>query len=562
MNNMDKILDPSICSWDTAQFLIFSGNVFGDFIYYSHIFPALSALLLGLFIFINNRKDLVTQLLFAITVVFALWSFFDLVLWATEKTQFTMFFWSSMIHLDLLLYVLSFYFVYVFVFQKLPDWRIDLLTFILFTPLVLFAHTNLNLVAFDFTNCWREAIEGPLWQAYVYNVEIFISIAILGIGIYAIFKTSHEDRKKKMYVVAGVLLFLLMFSAGNIAGSLNIDWELGQYGMFGMAILVAVLGYLIVKYKAFNITVLTSQILVAALTILIFSLLLIRTIENIRVISLITLVLTVLIGLLLINSNKKDIQQKEEIEKLAANLKAANEQLQILDKMKSEFVSIASHQLRSPLTSIRGYASMLLEGSYGTIPAKAKDAIDRIAESSKFMASSVEDYLNVSRIQAGNMKYELSDFNLKDLAERVADDTRQVAMKKGLLLTFKSDMTKTGIVHADIGKTKQVIDNLINNSLKYTPKGSISVFVHDDPKNKKIYVDISDTGIGMAAHTIQNMFGKFERADNANEVNVTGTGLGLYIARKMAREMKGDVTAKSDGEGKGSTFTIELPLQL
>ena len=246
---------------------------------------------------------------------------------------------------------------------------------------------------------------------------------------------------------------------------------------------------------------------------------------------------------------------------LDEQLLAANEKLKVLDKMKSEFVSIASHQLRSPLTSVRGYASMLLEGSFGTLAPKAKEAVERIAESSRFMASSVEDYLNVSRIQAGNMKYEYSDFNLKDLAERTSDDTRQTAMKKGLLLTFKSDLTKQGIVHADVGKTKQVIDNIINNSLKYTQHGAIAVFVYDDVKLKKIYVAVTDTGIGMSAHHLENLFGKFERADNANEINVTGTGLGLYIARKMAREMGGDILASSDGEGKGSTFTIELPLQ-
>jgi signal transduction histidine kinase len=268
------------------------------------------------------------------------------------------------------------------------------------------------------------------------------------------------------------------------------------------------------------------------------------------------------LGLMLVRSIQKTFKQKEEIEKLAKKLEGANAQLKVLDKMKSEFVSIASHQLRSPLTSIRGYASMLLEGSYGKIPEKARAAVERIADSSRFMAASVEDYLNVSRIQAGNMKYEYSDFNLKDLAAQVVDDTRAIAMKKGLLLTFKSDVSKRGIVHADIGKTRQVIDNLINNSLKYTPKGSIDVFVYDKPKIKKIFVEIQDTGIGMAPHAVENMFEKFERAENANAVNVTGTGLGLYIARKIAQEMKGNVTAASEGEGKGSTFTIELPLQL
>jgi signal transduction histidine kinase len=123
-------------------------------------------------------------------------------------------------------------------------------------------------------------------------------------------------------------------------------------------------------------------------------------------------------------------------------------------------------------------------------------------------------------------------------------------------------MNKTGIVHADIGKMRQIIDNLINNSLKYTPKGSIEVLVRDDAKKKKMYVEIKDTGIGMSQKTIENIFGKFKRAENANEVNVTGTGLGLYIAQKMANEMGGDVVALSEGEGKGSLFRIEMPLQM
>jgi signal transduction histidine kinase len=317
-----------------------------------------------------------------------------------------------------------------------------------------------------------------------------------------------------------------------------------------------------VKFNAFKTTMLTTEILIAALALLNLSLLFLPKINNVRVIAAITFALTVIVGLLLIRSSRRDQKQKEQIQQLASGLEQANDQLKQLDKMKSEFVSIASHQLRSPLTAIRGYSSMLLEGSFGPLPLKAKEAIDHINESSRFMASSVEDYLNVSRIQAGNMKYEYSDFNVRDLASRVADDTRPVALKKGLLLTFTSDLHKQGIVHADIGKTRQVIDNLINNSLKYTPQGSINIVVRDDSKLKKIYIDVRDTGIGMNPHTLENIFGKFERASNANDVNVTGTGLGLYIARKMAREMKGDVTAHSEGEGKGSTFTVELPLMM
>jgi signal transduction histidine kinase len=228
--------------------------------------------------------------------------------------------------------------------------------------------------------------------------------------------------------------------------------------------------------------------------------------------------------------------------------------------MKSEFVSIASHQLRSPLTSIRGYASMLAEGSYGKLTSKAQEVAERIAESSKYMALSVEDYLNVSRIEAGNMKYEYSDFSLKEVTEKIVDELRPVAIKKGLVMVFRSDCDAGCLVHADIGKTRQVIMNLIDNSMKYTPKGTITVVAHDDVKKKKMYITIQDTGVGMSKDTQSEVFEKFVRAKNANNVNVIGTGLGLFVAKKMVEDMKGKVSATSEGEGQGSTFTIELPL--
>jgi signal transduction histidine kinase len=361
------------------------------------------------------------------------------------------------------------------------------------------------------------------------------------------------------------MLFLGIFSGSEYIASLTNVYEINLYALFTFPIFLVLLTYSIVEqhslgFKGDSFTLAKLLFSIFSLVAL-FNLVLADDPYELGVTAASTVV-TAGFGLLLLRSAHREVKQREQIEQLAQGLEIANDQLKVLDKMKSEFVSIASHQLRSPLTAIRGYASMLIEGSFGPVPDKAKDAVERIAEASRFMASSVEDYLNVSRIQAGNMKYEYSDFNLRDLASRVADDTRQIAMKKGLLLTFKTDMHKTGIVHADIGKTRQIIDNLINNSLKYTPKGSIEVLVRDEEKTKKIFVEIKDTGIGMSSKTIENIFGKFKRAENANEVNVTGTGLGLYIAKKMAQEMKGDVTAYSDGEGKGSLFRIELPLMM
>jgi len=329
-----------------------------------------------------------------------------------------------------------------------------------------------------------------------------------------------------------------------------------------MTVFMTMMGVFIVRSKTFNVSVIAPQALVVALLILVGSQFTFVSSTAGIILTTITLVLTAIAGLITVGSAKKEIKQREEIEKLAGRLKKANKRLKVLDQMKSEFVSIASHQLRSPLTSIRGYASMLLDGSYGKISPKATGAVERISESSKFMASSIEDYLNVSRIEAGNMKYELADFNLKNEAEHVADDKRQEAIKKGLVLTFKSDVDGHGVVNADIGKTRQILHNLVNNAIKYTPRGSIVVFAHNDRKKKKMYVDIIDSGIGMKSDELEDIFGKFERAHNANQTNVTGTGLGLFVAQKMAQEMKGDVTAFSEGVGHGSTFRLEMPLQM
>jgi signal transduction histidine kinase len=553
-------MEEFLCPWAAPQLLIFSENV-PTLLFYSHITALVAALLIGTMVFIKNPHNLVARILLTMFAVFSLWVAIDLPLWATNRSDVVLFLWSLQILIEPIIYAIAFYLFYAFSRKKLPSFTVNLSITLLLLPLIVFLPTDLNLTGINLYDC--DASEGPLALYYTYFIEFLfiVGIIIATIKQYLFLKDKKEKRKVVFFAV-GLIIFLVAFTSGNLIGSITGDWDMAQYGLFGMPVFVGFLGYLIVQFKMYNLNIIGAQALIITLWFLLGSLLLVAQSNSTRLVASFTLFAAVVVGIILVRSIRKTVKQKEEIEKLAQELEKANGQLKVLDKMKSEFVSIASHQLRSPLTSIRGYSSMLLEGSFGPIPQKAKEAVERINESSRFMASSVEDYLNVSRIQAGNMKYEYSDFNLKDVAETVADDTRQLAIKKGLLLTFRSDLSKRGIVHADIGKTRQVIDNLINNALKYTPKGSINIFVHDDPKKKKIYIDVSDTGIGMAPHTINDMFEKFERAENANVVNVTGTGLGLYIARKIAREMGGDVTAASEGEGKGSTFTIELPLQM
>lgn len=232
------------------------------------------------------------------------------------------------------------------------------------------------------------------------------------------------------------------------------------------------------------------------------------------------------------------------------------EALAELDRLKSEFLSVASHQLRAPITAIRGYSSLILEGDYGVPLETMKEPLGRIEESARGMTNSIEDYLNVSRIEQGRMKYEKSSFNVVEVAQKIVDELSPIASRKGLtfsLVPFEEPL----VVNADVGKVKQVISNLVDNAIKYTEKGGVTVTFAK--KLGKVQIIISDTGVGIAPDEINGLFEKFRRARNANKINTSGTGLGLYVAKQLVEGHSGTIRAESEGEGKGSTFTVEFP---
>ena len=543
-------------------FNLFDLSIAPALLWYSYI-PILILLLVFSLIALHfNKADRNSKLLTAISLTLGFWIVVTFLQWIAAPITLVMFSWQLWGLAGSLMYLCTALFIHSFIYDA-PVSHVSKITLSVFLlPIIIFLPTNLNVSSFDLS--WCEGVNGAVLLTYTYLYHLGIIIYIAFIGVRAYYNKKHPTLTPKLTLITSVsaVVFLTLFLAVNIWGDLVDDYRVELLGPVGAVVFLAAMSYVSISYKKFDIKLIGSEILIVGLGTIVGSMMFINEISAVRYIAAGSLVLVAILGFILSRSIRREIQHRREIEQLAVKLKKANKRLKVLDQMKSEFVSIASHQLRSPLTSIRGYASMLLEGSYGKLPTKATDAVTRISDSSTFMASSIEDYLNVSRIEAGNMKYELADFNLKDEAEHVADDKRQEAMKKGLLITFKSDLDLHGIVNADIGKTRQVLHNLVNNSIKYTPRGTITIFVHDDKKNKKIYVDIIDSGIGMKADELDDIFGKFERAHNANETNVTGTGLGLFVARKMARHMKGDVTAHSDGVGHGSTFRLEMPLQM
>jgi len=338
------------------------------------------------------------------------------------------------------------------------------------------------------------------------------------------------------------------------------------YPLILFSIYPAISGYAILRYQLFDVKVVTAQIFTFSLWIFIFVRVLVSQTAEEQIVNTLLLVVVILLGMLLNRSIVREVTQREKIELLASDLSKANDRLTELDRQKSEFVSFATHQLRSPLTAIKGYASLLLEGELGTLPddpkmgaMSAKKAVEVIFESTNTLVAIVNDYLNISRIELGAMKYAFETIDLKMLVEDVIAELKPNITKSGLTFTFEAESNGTDYrTTADRDKLKQVIANLIDNSIKYTPKGSMTVsLVHDKVRHLLVF-KVTDTGVGIAPETLPRLFQKFSRADNANKVNIRGTGLGLYVAKQMIDAHHGTIRAESPGEGKGSTFVVEL----
>lgn len=229
-----------------------------------------------------------------------------------------------------------------------------------------------------------------------------------------------------------------------------------------------------------------------------------------------------------------------------------------VDKMKDEFISMASHELRTPVTIIKGYIEMMLEeSSKNGLNKSAKDYLTIINSSTKRLGDLIEDLLNVSRIEQGRLKIEMKDFKIIPIIDSTIKEINPQAKEKGLSLNFIYDDKVNDLIKIDEDKLKQILINIIGNSIKYTEKGSIDVKISN--KNNNLILAIKDTGIGMSAKARSRLFEKFYRVINDKTENIVGTGLGLWITKQIVEAMKGTISIDSI-ESVGTQVTIEFPL--
>lgn len=382
-----------------------------------------------------------------------------------------------------------------------------------------------------------------IWLGFVVLLTLFIFIRFFR----KYFISSQREKLKIQYFLVGISIWIIINLVFNVYFPLvQNTFRYAYLGNYSIIFLFAFTALAIVKRELFGIRVVVTTIFVGLIGILLALDALIFTSQiYLQLLKGLILIVFLYFGYLLIRSVIEEIKRREEIEKLS--------------RAKSEFISIASHQLRTPLTAIKGYISMLLEGTYGELPGKAKKPVEAVYKSNERLVDLVNNLLNISRIESGKIEMELKKSSLEDLISSVVNELKIEAEMKGIYLKFKKPKSPLPKILLDKEKMRQSVANLIDNSIKYTEKGGVTVEVKE--LKSKVQIIVTDTGVGLTEEEISKMFESFSRGMAGTRLYTQGAGLGLYIARRFIEMHQGKVWGESEGKNKGATFYIELPMR-
>jgi len=332
-------------------------------------------------------------------------------------------------------------------------------------------------------------------------------------------------------------------------------------GALGVLVAPYFFAYSALRYGLMNVKIIFTEAFAALLVLILVARSLTSETNTDLTVNILTLASVTVFVYLLVKSVIREVEQREKIESLAAELSSANEELKKLDAAKSEFISIAGHQLRTPLTVIKGYTSMVLEGSFGKIPDSIKESLNRVLIASTTLAKLVTDLLDLSRIESGKIRYEFKEVKLEDIIHGVLQELEETAKVKNIPLIYKNENAADSRMIGDFDKLHEVVINIVDNAIKYSEHGSVELVLRKlGPGNsQRLALSVKDSGIGVKPEDIPKLFGKFVRSENAKRIRPDGMGLGLYIVKRIVEDHKGHVRVESEGVGKGSTFSVELP---
>lgn len=573
------MINPLMCDGAPTMYIFYSTDI-PSYIYYIFLPSIIVTLLLGFFVFLRNKREFSAHIFLALTLVMSIWMISMLGNWAQNDSRLSIFFDEMNILVGTIPAIFLYFILSIFYNKdKLNLWKIALI-FIPVLPLLILMPSAENVQSIDLGWCETMAYGKLYW--YLAFILISYAIVISSFLISRIWKSESNKRNQIILILIGFIIWFFVSAAMGVLLPLFGYVTSTLWAPISCTMFTFFISWSMVKYGFFNMRNITAQVLVATLVILVGSQFFFIQNNINRILTGISLVLSVIFGYILIRSVKREIEQrealavankeiserKEQLQKISDHLSIANSKLKELDNMKSEFISIVAHQLQGPPTTVKGYSMLLTDGSYGELNADQKDILQKIFNANEQQVAFVDDLLSVSRLESGRVVFNFEKSKIEDICQEVIDNLFLKAKDKSLYLEY---IKPTGVIlpelNIDRAKIKEAVLNLVDNAIKYTKRGGVRVtlkiceeFGEKCLDAKHIRIMVSDTGIGVPADEIPRLFSKFSRGKDVKRLNASGTGLGLYVVKMVVEGNRGKVWIESDGDGKGSKFIIELPI--
>ena len=251
------------------------------------------------------------------------------------------------------------------------------------------------------------------------------------------------------------------------------------------------------------------------------------------------------------------IKTKDEVQELGDAFNKMTAGLKRLQELKNEFVFIAAHELRTPVTAIKGYISMIFEDTKANLTDSVRQSLETVSRANDRLVQLVNDILEIARSEAGRLKIEVFAVDIRESTEAILEEVAPLAAEKKLTLVYQPP-ADLPLVLADTARLKEIIMNFVSNAIKYNRESGLVTITHEIADDK-IVTHVADTGYGLSSEDQRHVFEKFFRSEAEIFKKIQGTGLGLFITKELVEKMGGQVWVKSE-KNKGSTFSFSFPL--
>jgi signal transduction histidine kinase len=419
-----------------------------------------------------------------------------------------------------------------------------LVSLLTLTPLV-FKTVNLISLSRNITGV-QNGPAIPLFGVFVFATIVY--------GIFVLTKktitTTKQLRRPYEFLLGGMTAtFILLLTFNFLLPALFNNSKYIPLGALFLIPFVVCSAYAILHYRLFSIRVAAVAVLAFFLSTAVFlDIVFAQSLIGVLFTSS-EFVLVLIFSFWLIQAVLREVKQREKIEKLATELEKANKQQIIL-------IHFITHQIKGFVTKSRNIFSMMLEGDFGAVPDTMRPMVEEGFRSDTQGAQTIQEILTASNVKSGAVKYDMQSFDFSALVKETAGALKPNAdMKK---LEFTTHITEGLTITGDQMQLRNAIKNMIDNAIKYTPSGSVSITVEKDGELVRFIEQ--DTGVGITAEDMQHLFTEGGHGQESIKVNVESTGFGLYIVKNIITAHNGKVWAESEGAGKGSEFIIELPM--